>query len=74
MVRQVILTLNEGYNGIQIPMPFLNDTMKANLFPYTAVLPDGRVFVAANNQTMIYDWKTNTEERLPNIPNGVRIS
>ncbi|THU91946.1 hypothetical protein K435DRAFT_800864 [Dendrothele bispora CBS 962.96] len=63
-----------GHNGTEIPMPFLNDTLKANLFPYTAVLPDGRVFIAANNQTMIFDWKTNTETRLPNIPNGVRIS
>jgi hypothetical protein len=23
---------------------------------------------------MIYDWRTNTERRLPNIPNGVRIT
>jgi len=23
---------------------------------------------------MIYNWQTNTETRLPNIPNGVRIS
>ncbi|KAK7460800.1 hypothetical protein VKT23_008729 [Stygiomarasmius scandens] len=63
-----------GHNGTEIPMKFLNDTLKANLFPYTAVLPDGRVFMAANTQTMIYDWKTNTEQRLPDIPNGVRIS
>jgi len=23
---------------------------------------------------MLYDWKSNTEELLPNIPNGVRVS
>jgi hypothetical protein len=23
---------------------------------------------------MIYNWKTNTEQRLPNLPNGVRVS
>lgn len=37
-------------------------------------LPDGRIFMAANNQTAIYDMETNTETRLPDIPNGVRIS
>ena len=23
---------------------------------------------------MIYDWRTDTETRLPNLPNGVRVS
>jgi hypothetical protein len=38
------------------------------------VLPSGRVFVIANNITMIYDIETNTETRLPEIPNGVRVA
>ncbi|KAF5359999.1 hypothetical protein D9758_007634 [Tetrapyrgos nigripes] len=63
-----------GFNGTQIPLKFLNDTLTANLFPYIATLPDGKLFVAANTQAMIFDWKTNTERRLPDIPNGVRIS
>jgi hypothetical protein len=32
------------------------------------------LFVAANTQAMIYDWKANTERRLPDIPNGVRVT
>lgn len=36
-------------------------------------LPDGTLFVAANELAMIFNWKTNTETRLPGIPNGVRI-
>ncbi|THU91947.1 hypothetical protein K435DRAFT_840774 [Dendrothele bispora CBS 962.96] len=63
-----------GFNGVQIPSKFLNDTMNANLFPYLAYLPDGKIFIAANTQTMIFDWKNNSERRLPDIPNGVRIS
>ncbi|THU86676.1 hypothetical protein K435DRAFT_683195 [Dendrothele bispora CBS 962.96] len=63
-----------GFNGVQIPMKFLNDTLNANLFPYMALLPDGTIFVAANTQSMIFDWKTNTERRLPDIPNGIRMS
>jgi hypothetical protein len=37
-------------------------------------LPDGRVFMAANNRTIIYDVETGTETQLPDIPNGVRIT
>jgi hypothetical protein len=48
--------------------------MNSNLFPIVVLLPDDKIFVAANQQTMIYDWRTNTERRLPNIPNGVRVT
>jgi hypothetical protein len=51
----------------------LNDTINGNRFPNLVYLPDGRVFMSANTQAMIFDWKTNTETRLPGIPNGVRI-
>ncbi len=37
-------------------------------------LSDGKVIMAANNQTIIYDVETNTETRLPDIPNGVRVT
>ncbi|KAJ7307786.1 glyoxal oxidase N-terminus-domain-containing protein [Mycena albidolilacea] len=63
-----------GFNGLQIPSQFLNDTINGNHFPNLVYLPDGRVFISANTQVMIFDWKKNTETRLPGIPNGVRIS
>jgi hypothetical protein len=37
-------------------------------------LPDGTLFIAANNQCMIFNWRTNVETRLPGIPNGVRVT
>ena len=37
-------------------------------------LPDGKVFMIANNQSIIYDVETNTETPLPDIPNGVRVT
>ncbi|KAJ6530848.1 glyoxal oxidase N-terminus-domain-containing protein [Mycena vulgaris] len=43
-------------------------------FPNLVTLPDGTLFVSANTGAMILNWKTNTETRLPGIPNGVRIS
>ncbi|KAH7099405.1 glyoxal oxidase N-terminus-domain-containing protein [Auriculariales sp. MPI-PUGE-AT-0066] len=63
-----------GFNGTAIPSPFLVDTLNANLFPITYLLPSGQVFIAANTMAMIYNWQTNTETRLPNIPNGVRVT
>ena len=63
-----------GANGTPIHLPFLVDTLNSNLFPIAFALPDGRIFVAANRDAMIYDWKENKEERLPKIPNGVRVT
>lgn len=63
-----------GSAGLPIHLPFLVDTLNANLFPIAFALPDGKVFMAANRDAMIYDWITNTERRLPRIPNGVRVT
>lgn len=63
-----------GFNGTQIPSPFLRDTLNANHFPVIFTLPDGKLFVAANNASMIFDWRTNTEVRLPHFPNDARIT
>ncbi|KAJ7602531.1 glyoxal oxidase precursor [Roridomyces roridus] len=53
---------------------FLEDTLPANLFPRSIVLPSGHVLMMANNQSVIYDIETDTElMRLPELPNGVRI-
>ena len=37
-------------------------------------LPDGNVFMVANNQSIIYDIEANTETILPDIPNNVRVT
>jgi hypothetical protein len=66
--------MKSGYNGLQIPSQFLVDTLNGNHFPNVHPLPDGKIFVSANQQAMLFDWSTNTETRLPNIPNGVRVS
>jgi hypothetical protein len=59
---------------LQIPSQFLVDTLNGNHFPHLHLLPDGKMFIAANQQAMLFDWRTNTETRLPNIPNGVRVT
>ncbi|KAI0316193.1 glyoxal oxidase precursor [Amylostereum chailletii] len=61
-------------NGTVRPSAFLERTLPANMFPRTFALPDGRIFIVANNQSIIYDIEANTETILPDIPNGVRVS
>ncbi|KAJ7589706.1 glyoxal oxidase N-terminus-domain-containing protein [Mycena floridula] len=63
-----------GFNGVKIPSPFLSSTLNSNHFPILIELPDGTIFVAANQKAMIFNWRTNTETQLPGIPNGVRVS
>ncbi|KDQ18009.1 hypothetical protein BOTBODRAFT_171700 [Botryobasidium botryosum FD-172 SS1] len=63
-----------GHNGLAIHSPFLAETLNSNLFPIAFTLPDGLVFVAANRDAMIYDWRANTERRLPRLPNNVRVT
>ena len=48
-------------------------TLFASLLSIFA-LPDGKVFMIANNRSVIYDVETDTETPLPDIPNGVRIT
>ncbi|KAI0677743.1 glyoxal oxidase precursor [Trametes maxima] len=56
------------------PSAFLARSLPANLFPRTFALPDGKVFMVANNQSIIYDIEANTERILPDIPNNVRVT
>lgn len=63
-----------GHNGVQIPSQFLGNTLNGNHFPIMTYLPDGTIFVAANQDAMIFNWQANTETALPGIPNGVRIT
>ncbi|KAJ7811613.1 glyoxal oxidase precursor [Mycena olivaceomarginata] len=63
-----------GEAGTVRPSQFLHDAEPVNMFPRSFVLPSGKVFVIANNITMIYDIEANTETRLPDLPNGVRVA
>ena len=70
-----MLTKNiHGQNGLPIPLKFLSDTLNSNLFPIAFTLPDERIIIVANNDATIYNWQTNTDRRLPPIPNGVRVT
>ncbi|TFK33493.1 glyoxal oxidase precursor, partial [Crucibulum laeve] len=61
-------------NGVPRPSAFLQRSLPTNLFPRAFALPDGQIFMIANNQSIIYDIEKNTETILPDIPNGVRVT
>ncbi|KAG6907992.1 hypothetical protein DXG01_006648 [Tephrocybe rancida] len=61
-------------NGVPRPSAFLERSLPSNLFPRAFALPDGKVLMIANNQTIIYDIETQAETRLPDLPNGVRVT
>jgi hypothetical protein len=59
----------------QIYLPFLERTLFSNLFPIVITLPTpGLVFLVANRDAIVYNYKTNREFRLPRLPNGVRVT
>ncbi|KAJ7065014.1 glyoxal oxidase N-terminus-domain-containing protein [Mycena amicta] len=60
--------------GIPRPSAFLERSLPVNLFPRAFALPDGKVFILANNRTIIYDVEAKTETPLPDLPNGQRVS
>ncbi|KAJ7241455.1 glyoxal oxidase precursor [Mycena rebaudengoi] len=60
--------------GVPRQSAFLARSLPANLFPRAFALPDGKVFMVANNQSIIYDIETQTETILPDLPNGVRVT
>ncbi|KAJ1301689.1 hypothetical protein OPQ81_008925 [Rhizoctonia solani] len=62
-----------GDKGI-VHLNFLANTLNSNLFPIVFTLPDGRLFMAANRDAMIYDWRMNHEHKLPPLPNGIRVT
>ncbi|KAJ7165640.1 glyoxal oxidase N-terminus-domain-containing protein [Mycena crocata] len=60
--------------GVPRLSAFLERSLPSNLFPRVFSLPDGKIFMVANNQSIIYDIEANTETILPDIPNGVRVT
>ncbi|KZT10785.1 copper radical oxidase [Laetiporus sulphureus 93-53] len=52
--------------------PLLVNTLPANLYPLTWLLPSGLLFVQANWGTALIDYKARTETELPSMVDAVR--
>ncbi|XP_050374056.1 aldehyde oxidase GLOX-like [Argentina anserina] len=60
-------------------MRFLWDTTdpyeENNLYPFLHLLPDGNLFIFANNRSILFDYNNNTVVReIPAMPGGVKRS
>jgi len=49
-------------------LKLLQNTLPANLFPLTWLLPSGKLLIQANWGTALLDYKNQIETTLPNIP------
>ncbi|KAK4052086.1 hypothetical protein OIV83_002380 [Microbotryomycetes sp. JL201] len=58
--------------GGPVGLNILTETLPANLFPLTWLLPSGNIFINANLGTEIFDYKNNIEYPLANVPHAVR--
>ncbi|KAF8641383.1 hypothetical protein AX16_010004 [Volvariella volvacea WC 439] len=59
-------------NGIEARrMQFMVDTSGLNAYAHAFQMPSGRMFVQANVSSILWDYNTNEEERLPDMPGGV---
>lgn len=59
--------------GIPFTLQFLLNTMPVNLFPLTWLLPSGNLFLQAEFQAEIFDYKNNIEYPIADIPDAVRV-
>ncbi|KAF9978643.1 hypothetical protein BGZ73_001296 [Actinomortierella ambigua] len=56
-----------------VHMQFMVDSMPNNLYPDVYPLPDGNLFIFANNKSMIFNLERNeVVKHLPDIPGGPR--
>ncbi|KAI0311414.1 glyoxal oxidase [Amylostereum chailletii] len=58
--------------GAPVTSPILTDTLPANLYPLTFLLPSSRILLQANWKTAILDYHTGKEYRIDDIPDAVR--
>ncbi|PPR00527.1 hypothetical protein CVT24_005501 [Panaeolus cyanescens] len=58
--------------GPPITSPFLENTLPANLYPLTWLLPSGNLFIQANWESTILNPDTKLETPLDKIPDAVR--
>ncbi|KAM0886120.1 hypothetical protein ACQ4PT_029892 [Festuca glaucescens] len=64
------------FNHQSVPLPFLRDTtddVENNLYPFVNLLPDGSLFIFANDRGIILDHRAELVIReIPPLPGGAR--
>lgn len=57
---------------VPIESTILKNTLPANLYPITHLIPTGQILLNINLNAAVLDYKTNTEYPLPAVPHAVR--
>ncbi|KAF8627795.1 hypothetical protein AX15_004221 [Amanita polypyramis BW_CC] len=59
--------------GAPIGLDLLHRTVPINLYPLTWLLPSGKLLIQSYHETVLFDYKTNKETPLDNMPDAVRL-
>jgi hypothetical protein len=59
--------------GAPVQMNMLLQTLPANLYPLTWLLPSGKLLIQANRATILFDFNANQETPLDDMPDAVRV-
>ena len=51
----------------------LLQTLPANLYPLTWLLPSGKLLIQSNRATILFDYNANQETPLDDMPDAVRV-
>jgi hypothetical protein len=55
-----------------IKLPLLDQTVPANLYPLTWLLPSGNLLIQSNWKAVVFDYLNKVQSNLPDIPAAVR--
>ncbi|KAL4078560.1 glyoxal oxidase [Scleroderma yunnanense] len=59
--------------GAPVTSPILQNTLPANLYPLTWLLPSGKLFIQSNWNTVLLDYNQNLETPLDDMLDAVRV-
>lgn len=59
--------------GQPVVSSILQNTLPANLYPLTWLLPSGKLFIQSNWNTVLLDYNQNVETPLADVPDAVRV-
>lgn len=60
-------------DGQAIYMSFLSETLPINLYALTWLMPSGKLFIQSNRRSILFDYNTQDQEELPEMPYAARV-
>ena len=60
-------------DGEAVNFQFLSETLPINLYALTWMMPSGKLFIQSNRRSILFDYKTQDQEELPEMPYAARV-